>query len=211
MASPPLLSGAPDANGSEERSEVAESIGNDGPDDSEPAEGSFASQIALAASRRSARVSSRVSSSVSVEVGRARPSGSSTDSFSAQLERQFAQQRKASEQGRPRATPHCDFCGLEATGNVVECSSCSKCYHARCLTKRQAARFKGRGWQCDACLSDGIRDAPRDAPRDAAVGPAGAPAEPEPAHSDEDLRDEDLGGVEDYEEQSTDSEDGLGI
>ena len=52
----------------------------------------------------------------------------------------------------------CAFCGEEvAHNNAIECSLCGDCYHPKCLTKRQMARFKGRSWQCDGCVASGGR------------------------------------------------------
>lgn len=56
--------------------------------------------------------------------------------------------------GAPEASQedsYCTFCGSEGNKNVVRCSSCYACYHIRCLTSSQAARFKGRRWLCDSC------------------------------------------------------------
>lgn len=52
----------------------------------------------------------------------------------------------------------CAFCGEEVVQNAIECTVCGDCYHPKCLTKRQMARFKGRRWQCDACVRRGQQD-----------------------------------------------------
>jgi len=44
----------------------------------------------------------------------------------------------------------CTHCGTEALKNSVRCASCADCYHIRCLSTSQAARFKGRRWLCGA-------------------------------------------------------------
>ena len=47
----------------------------------------------------------------------------------------------------------CTFCGVEGKSRSgVVCESCHSFYHLRCLSKSQAARFKGRRWTCDSCL-----------------------------------------------------------
>jgi len=66
--------------------------------------------------------------------------------------RRQATQVKHDETLPPEAA-FCTFCGNPADKNVVRCSSCYRTvFHIRCLTSAQAARFKGRSWQCDACL-----------------------------------------------------------
>ena len=53
---------------------------------------------------------------------------------------------------QPKAeAAHCRFCGTPAERNIVRCSSCYGCYHIKCLSSSQVARFKGRSWLCDDC------------------------------------------------------------
>ena len=59
--------------------------------------------------------------------------------------------RRESVAELPQEDAYCTFCGSEGNKNVVRCSSCYACYHIRCLTSSQAARFKGRRWLCDKC------------------------------------------------------------
>lgn len=58
--------------------------------------------------------------------------------------------RNSVEQPKAEAA-HCRFCGTPAERNIVRCSSCYGCYHIKCLSSSQVARFKGRSWLCDDC------------------------------------------------------------
>ena len=82
-------------------------------------------------------------------------------SLNAELAQRLSQRRQTAaaatvgggeEGSKESSSKYCNFCGLEMEGNTVECISCGRGYHVKCLTRTQASRFKGRGWLCEDCM-----------------------------------------------------------
>jgi len=96
------------------------------------------------------------------EAGSSSPSSpppllSTRTSLAEQLEEQLSRRSQRREsRGVDELPTSCAFCGLPAANNVVTCRSChADVRHMKCLNSKQAARFKGRSWQCDSCLEKG--------------------------------------------------------